>query len=512
MSLSVCTKNRKDLSETVAVEEKLCETSSASCNNNKQQNTPQWSEWSAWSACTNECLQYKKRFCHDAKNNRVSSCSGESFLTRSCDKQNCQLLAKLTSTTISYRETESHALSKFDARLFVAGLGLAGFLVFIFILIALFFIVCKCKRRKKRHRDDDNASKSDLNLYYTCERQKLPIDDECSMFKFLKTSESSSSTSSSGVSSSLVQNKHYDTPSHNNNNNHHNHQSGIYANMYEYNDACRNYLYHPHHMHNTILVEQQQHLLANKTYQHTNTFIPIQNLNEYQMQSPKETQIVFSPSAFKPVKNNSISNTTPTSGSSSSSSSNQNTPGYSSCMTKSIILSSTSPSTNTYYSPHHSNLVLPSGSCGGGGVTAIAKADAFKIISINNVPTLVRANFDGNNTDYNYNIPVDISSEKVLIRKSSLVSMPQQHQQFQQQIKNQCHVEELAYDIADPLGIKYSFMRDNKYNLDSAPNTCKNFILAEKIEEKISVKHIDPIDMCVAMVNVAGATLSLDCG
>ena len=90
--------------------------------------------------------------------------------------------------------------------------------------------------------------------------------------------------------------------------------------------------------------------------------------------------------------------------------------------------------------------------------------------------------------------------------------MPQQQQQFQKQIKNQCHVEELAYDIADPLGIKYSFLRDNKYNLVSTPNTCKNFILAEKIEEKISVKHIDPIDMCVAMVNAAGATLSLDCG
>jgi hypothetical protein len=515
----------------------------------------QWSEWSTWSTCTKECIQYKKRYCHDVitnKNSRASlssSCLGESFSTRSCDTTHkCNQSSTTFSSNSITTTNEIHSLSKFDASLFMVGLGIAGVLLFTFVLFALFFLVCKCKSNNSRRRRqkwprggggggggmDQGCSKSDLNLYYTCERQKLPHlhdEDECSMFKFLKTSESSSSTSSSGVSSSAtttappplppppINKQHYDI--------FHN-QSGIYANMYELNDANRNLHHHLHsvyhhthnnsHLHNTILVEQQK-LLANKTLQHNSTFIPIQNLNDYQItQSPKET-IVFSPSAFRPVKNNSSSL-------SSTSSSNQNTPaGYggggssssnSSCATKSILISSASPSTNTYYSPPHPNNTT---------TTSTLKPETYKIISINNIPTLVRANFDGD-IEFDYNVPVDVCNEKVLIRKSSILSTTQQHaSQRHHQTKvvncnnannNICHTEELAYDIADPLGInQFKLLAENSLLNTVAPLAVGNFISEcnkEEEREKISIKHIDPMDMCVAMVGAAGAKLSLDCG
>jgi len=154
--------------------------------------------------------------------------------------------------------------------------------------------------------------------------------------------------------------------------------------------------------------------------------------------------------------------------------------------------------------------------------TTTLKPETYKIISINNIPTLVRANFDGD-IDFDYNVPVDVCNEKVLIRKSSISNNPPQRYQQTKAVNcnnannNICHTEELAYDIADPLGInQFKLLTENSLQNTVAPwSAVGNFISDfNKIDEleKISIKHIDPMDMCVAMVGASGAKLSLDCG
>ena len=256
VSSSICTANTKDTSQSISYEENECEMSSC-----KKAPKPQWSEWSAWSTCTDECTQYKKRKCHHSDD--VVSCVGESVLTRNCDIFKCKSVymnsfSKIPFKNEHYLKTTSHAeishhsvVSKFDSKMFVAGVGLSGFLLFISMLIVLSIFVFRCRTKRR-------INKSDMNLYYTCERQKVPVDDECSMFKFLKTSESSSSSTSSSISMPM-KSKQYEN------------QSGIYSNMYELSDP-NNRIYHEKH---NATVELQQQLLANNNYFQHNTFMPI---------------------------------------------------------------------------------------------------------------------------------------------------------------------------------------------------------------------------------------------
>ena len=119
--------------------------------------------------------------------------------------------------------------------------------------------------------------------------------------------------------------------------------------------------------------------------------------------------------------------------------------------------------------------------------------ETYKIVAINNVPTLVKADFDTEaNYNYNYNYNEPFESTRRNAPTSNLLNRDFSVD-FQQKLASQNYDKnELAYDIADPLGIKEAQYDENA--------------------KMYASKHMDVNDVCVARVNSAGAKLALDCG
>lgn len=56
----------------------------------------EWSAWSQWSACSSDCKQYRRRYCHDSREMKFKdgsmedgSCRGEKIGRRDCDLDRC---------------------------------------------------------------------------------------------------------------------------------------------------------------------------------------------------------------------------------------------------------------------------------------------------------------------------------------------------------------------------------------------------------------------------------------
>ena len=374
---------------------------------------------------------------------------------------------------------------KFDSRLFAIGIGITSIIVLFSILSIL--LIVYLKRKQRRH-------KSELNLYYTCEKQ-MPPDDECSIFKYSKgstsaTSTTASSSSSSGTTSAITMSigSAFKKPKIDQNKKNDNDTTRIYSNMYELSDP--NGRFH----HNSQI--EQQLLLQHHQNQHQQQvkFVPAQSAQEYQqiniiengLTSPNRSTSFYlnqKPSfnsPFKPfVRNNQMNlNSDGSSNSSPSSSTNKNN---SSCLTKSLMLSA-SPSNIYYASPVHNK-----------------PSETYKIVSINNVSTLVKANLTDN--EYNYNEILNYNQmlgQKKNAKTNYFSYSEEAGLSLDYDNEYKMYNEELAYEVADALGI-------NK-------QPPKTQIVNPIQKEPIKIKNIDPNDLCVGQVNCNGAKLTLDCG
>ena len=374
---------------------------------------------------------------------------------------------------------------KFDSRLFAIGIGITSIIVLFSILSIL--LIVYLKRKQRRH-------KSELNLYYTCEKQ-MPPDDECSIFKYSKgstsaTSTTASSSSSSGTTSAITMSigSAFKKPKIDQNKKNDNDTTRIYSNMYELSDP--NGRFH----HNSQI--EQQLLLQHHQNQHQQQvkFVPAQSAQEYQqiniiengLTSPNRSTSFYlnqKPSfnsPFKPfVRNNQMNLNSD--GSSNSSPSSSTTKNNSSCLTKSLMLS-TSPSNIYYASPVHNK-----------------PSETYKIVSINNVSTLVKANLTDN--EYNYNEILNYNQmlgQKKNAKTNYFSYSEEAGLSLDYDNEYKMYNEELAYEVADALGI-------NK-------QPPKTQIVNPIQKEPIKIKNIDPNDLCVGQVNCNGAKLTLDCG
>ncbi len=115
-------------------------------------------------------------------------------------------------TTFRPKTLESNAnqnihFSLDNNKIFTLGL-LSGLSLFVLLILAILFVLLLRRQRRSSRKN----SKSDLNLYYTCEKignnhnvgsgaNKRKLDEECSVFQYSKVVDSTStSNSSSGTS------------------------------------------------------------------------------------------------------------------------------------------------------------------------------------------------------------------------------------------------------------------------------------------------------------------------
>jgi len=319
---------------------------------------PEWSDWSAWSSCTSDCKQTRTRYCRNFAS-QSKTCVGQSQQTRLCEKTiTCQLGSSKGEPSFHIQQSNNESnplqssLPNAYKSLVTFGVGITSGVVLIILLALLFILLRKCrvsKGRKQRksnkkninNNSDQSGDSSDLNLYYTCEKQMQPVDDEFSIFKFKKvlstptTSSSSTSSESTGFISAAFKSKgaKYKQP-HQSHHHHHHHETAA-ENMRIYNNLLMDSgIYHNPSQH----VEQHQLLVASiphAHHQHYQHKLVSNNNNHHQ-----PVDIYHKMSAFRPI------NAATNSSTCSSASSNQNN---NSCTTKSINLTS-SPSSNAYYS------------------------------------------------------------------------------------------------------------------------------------------------------------------
>lgn len=301
---------------------------------------PQWSQWSQWSSCSSDCKQYKRRIC----NTIPDTCFGERQQSRVCDSFKCepktqQYEPKITaiSNDNHHNNNQTSLLAEFKLdrlNLTVGLLSSALFLIALFGLLA-FMYKHKSNRRKSRNK------RSDLNLYYTCEKPSH-VDDACSIFKFSKgictaaaaAGSTASSTSSSSASGAANRMHHF--------NDNNNQKPRIFENMFDRNELINA---NEHIYERQLLIDQQQKGLYTTN---VNMQPHLMSPNHYYLSRNPTQNLDFSKnSPFKPL-NSTVTTTSTTTSSSSSSSNNLKHAQPISYVTKSSMLSA-SPSSNIYY-------------------------------------------------------------------------------------------------------------------------------------------------------------------
>ena len=200
-------------------------------------------------------------------------------------------------------------------------IGIVGFFVLLTILLSCVLVAYSNRKRSR------NASvhKSDLNLYYTCEKQMA--DDECSIFKFSKCLKQNESSIDSASSS--------DTTS---------------KQLYKKDDACARVVPHTPRLFENNLFDRND---ANThIYHETNSAecqLLLRNFQHYMQQiKPNSPSYLVSMDASNRIIRNSpfkSSRNTSTTSSSSSSSHKQ----AASFTTKTSTISSASPASSAYY-------------------------------------------------------------------------------------------------------------------------------------------------------------------
>lgn len=294
--------------------------------------TSEWSQWSQWSACSSDCKQYKRRFC----NSEPDVCFGERQMTRTCDLAKCELNTQSqpieTNKIVSLNENSQNRtlLSDFPKLDSInLTVGLLSSVLFLIAFVGLIVFMYKHKSNRRRNRN----KRSDINLYYTCEKPSH-VEDACSIFKFSKGICAAAGSTSSSTSSSSSANRH----------NFDGQKPRIFENMFDRNDLIVN----DHIYERQLLIEQQQQQQQqNKGIYTTNANLQphLMSPNFYLSRNPTQNLELSKNSPFKPL-NSTV--TTTTTSSSSSSSSNQNHAQPVSYATKSSMLSA-SPSSNIYY-------------------------------------------------------------------------------------------------------------------------------------------------------------------
>jgi hypothetical protein len=510
----------------------------------------EWSEWSAWSTCSNDCKQFKKRTCLSSD----KKCVGEKTQSKYCntnpickekhffqnhnqmpnfnnniknnnDNIEYELSINKNSNEVSLSDTfkpkqfdmnnndnlleHSYLNNKFINNTNLFTISIVSGLALFFLLLLGIILTLIIKNYKKTRKS--NKSKSDLNLYYTCEKQVSSgskHDDECSIFQYTKVdSNSSTSNSSSGTSpasislaSAFKSNKTKITELCSKTDDNMGGALGsIYSNVYELHDS-NEMLYHNMEQQKLLALNniqsQQIYLPANQNNQYQQIFTTHANNMRHVKPKSKDEFIINSNSVFIPI---------------SSPSNNKNS---SSISTKSIVLSSPNPSNSMYFA-NDLNAVSSNG-----------PTESYKIITINNIPTLIKAT----DNDLNNYIILNqkTNQEKLLAKKPSFRvndNMSQSylnfHRQQQQEkqiaelqrhnLNNQIDQQELAYEVSDALNINSndgnskikSFLKTNINHQTSTP------LMGNKL---LKLDFIDGLDICCANVTNSGARLTLDCG
>jgi hypothetical protein len=295
------------------------------------------------------------------------------------------------------------------------GVGITSGVVLIVLLALVFALIRKCRVRQGRKQrtksnksnSDQSGASSDLNLYYTCEKQMQPVDDEFSIFKFKKvlaTPTTCSSSSSSGESAAFISAFKTKGAKHKQSHRHHDTAATDHDNVRVYN----NLLLDSGIYHNPSSVEQHQLLVASIPHVHHQQY-------EHKLVSANHQaagDIYHKMSAFRPI------NATNSSTCSSASSNKNNN----SCTTKSINLTS-SPSSNAYYSTPN-NLLNPA-----------QQQETYKIVSASNMATPHKAH-----QQHHLKSPAVASRRPASFLKDTSV--------------------ELAYDIVDSLNVKQNIFQD----------------------------------------------------
>ena len=505
----------------------------------------EWSEWSAWSTCSSDCKQYKRRTClsNDKK------CFGEKTQSKHCntnsickDKhllQNHNRIptnnnnnndnieyelninkntneALLTETfkpkqldTINNDNIIEHGYlnNKFINNTNLFTLSIVGGLALFFLLLLGIILTLIIKKYKKSRKS--LKSKSDLNLYYTCEKQISTggkHDDECSIFQYTKVDSNSTSNSSSGTSpasislaSAFKSNKTKVTELCSKIDDSQGAPGSIYSNVYELHDS-NEMLYHN--------IEQQK-LLALNNIQQQQIYLPASQNNQYQQiftthannmrhvkPNSKEEFIINSNSVFVPI----------------------NSPNNKHASSKSIMLSSPNPSNSMYFT---NDLNSISSNC---------PTESYKIITINNVPTLIKAT---DNEINNYILLNQKSNQDKLITKQSSFrvneNMNQSYINFHRQqqekqmaelhhnLNNAMDQQELAYEVSDALNISSNNTttnnnNNNKIKVFTQSNINHQTSTPIMTNKMLKLNFIDSLDICCANLTNSGARLTLDCG
>ena len=270
-------------------------------------------------------------------------------MSRTCDLAKCEPKTQSElieiNRVVSLNEHNSHnrtLLSDFKLDNINLTVGLLSSALFLIAFVGLIVFMCKHKSSRRKNRN----KRSDINLYYTCEKPSH-VDDACSIFKFSKgicaaAGSTSSSASSSSSSSSAAAIRH----------NFDGQKPRIFENMFDRNELKVN----EHIYERQLLIEQQQQqqqqqlqqLQQNKGLYTTNANLQphLMSPNFYLSRNPTQNLELSKNSPFKPL-NSTVTTTTTSSSSSTSSSSNQKNQPVS-YATKSSMLSA-SPSSNIYY-------------------------------------------------------------------------------------------------------------------------------------------------------------------
>ena len=147
---------------------------------------PKWSEWSSWSKCDSDCKQTRRRYC---ENESVDTDYAETF---SLDKPNSKfcigdkIMIRNCCKNEQIEKINSNEANLFNQTFLKLSIGLTTSILVACLLILVIVLCFMLKRTRKSRKTN-----SDLNLYYTCEKQ-CPIEEDCSIYKFSKVSTSRS--------------------------------------------------------------------------------------------------------------------------------------------------------------------------------------------------------------------------------------------------------------------------------------------------------------------------------